>query len=54
MNHVWEQAKELAESLQRKVTVRELAEEAGFSEEAIREALRLSGNKIEHIANDEE
>ena len=54
VNHVWEQAKELAESLQRKVTVRELAEEAGFSEEAIREALRLSGNKIEHIANDEE
>ena len=49
-----ELAKELAESLQRKVTVRELAEEAGFSEEAIREALRLSGNKIEHIANDEE
>lgn len=54
VNHVWEQAKELAESLQRKVTVLELAEETGMSQETIREALRLSGNKLEHIAQDEE
>lgn len=47
VNHISDQAKELAESLQRKITIEELAEETGLDEEEIREAIKVSGNKIE-------
>ncbi len=49
VNQVSERAQELAQSLRRKVTVQELAQETAMEEELIREAVRLSGNKIEHI-----
>lgn len=49
VNEVLELAKALAEELQRKVTVGELAAETKLSEDAIREALRMSGNNIEYI-----
>ena len=49
VNNISDQAKELAESLQRKITVEELAEETGINEEEIREAIKFSGNKIEYF-----
>ena len=49
VNQVSQRAQELAESLRRKVTIQELAQGTLLEEEAIREAIRLSGNKIEHI-----
>lgn len=49
VNEVSDQAKELAEALLRKVTVEELAAETELSEEAIREAIRMSGGHIEYI-----
>ena len=49
VNHISDLAKELAESLQRKITVEELAEEAGIDAEEISEAIKLSGNKIEYF-----
>ena len=49
VNNISDQAKELAESLQRKITVEELAEETGIDAEEIREAIKLSGNKIEYF-----
>ncbi|MGN0306962.1 MAG: sigma-70 domain-containing protein [Lachnospiraceae bacterium] len=49
INRVSELAGELAESLRRKVTISELAEETVLTVEEIHEALRLSGNRIEHI-----
>ena len=42
-------AKELSEELLKKVTVEELAGESGLSEEEIRDAVRISGQKIEEI-----
>lgn len=42
-------AKELSESLKRKVTISELIEETGFERELIEEALQMSGGKIEDI-----
>lgn len=50
VNRVAEQAKELAQLLQRKVTVEELALETELTEEQIKDAVRMSGNRIEHIA----
>lgn len=50
VNKVADCAEELAKLLQRKVTVEELAQETGLSEEYIREALCLSGSRIEYIA----
>lgn len=47
VNQIADQAKELAEALQRKITVEELAAETGIDEEEIREAIKFSGNKIE-------
>lgn len=47
VNHIADQAKELAEALHRKVTVEELADETGLDIEEIEEAVKLSGNKIE-------
>lgn len=49
VNSISDQAKELAESLQRKITVEELAAETGIDEEEIREAIKFSGNKIEYF-----
>ena len=49
VNRVAEKARELREELRRKVTVQELSEESGLTEKAIRDAIRLSGRKIEDI-----
>lgn len=49
VNEVAKQAKELAEDLQRKVTVEELAVETKLSEDEVLEAVRMSGNQIEYI-----
>ncbi|MCD8325558.1 MAG: hypothetical protein LUC90_02405 [Lachnospiraceae bacterium] len=49
VNVVMDQAKELSESLMRKVTVEELAQETGRSEEEIRDAMRISGYKIGYL-----
>ena len=49
VNLVADSAREMAEALQRKVAVPELAEETGMSEKAIRDALRMSGFRIEDI-----
>ncbi len=52
VNVVSDKAKELAESLQRKVTAKELAEETGLELEEILEAVRMSGENIEYIENE--
>ena len=49
VNKVLEQAKNLSEELQRKVTVEELSNETGMSQKSIEEAIKMSGNKIEYI-----
>lgn len=49
VNHICEQAKELAESLHKKISVKELSQETGIREEEIEEAIRLSGNRIEYF-----
>lgn len=49
VNQISELAKELAESLQRKISVEELVQETGIKEEEIREAIKYSGNKIEYF-----
>jgi len=49
VNKVADAAKELAEALLRKVTPAELAAESGMSEEEIKEAMLLSGYKIEDL-----
>ncbi len=49
VNKVASKARELAEALERKVTVEELATETGLSGKAIRDAMRMSGFKIEDI-----
>ena len=49
VNHISDLAKELAESLQRKITVEELAEETGIDVDEISEAVKLSGNEIEYF-----
>lgn len=51
VNKVAKKAKELSGELRRKVTVEELSAETGVSENAIREAMRLSGYTIEEIEN---
>ena len=53
VNKVMEAAKELAEDFRRKVTVAELAAETKLSEAAIREAVKLTGNNIEYIEEEE-
>lgn len=52
VNKVMEASKELAETMRRKVTVEELAEESKMSEKSIREAIRFSGNAIEYIEDE--
>ena len=54
VNEVAGQARELAELLKRKVTVRELAQETALSEDEIREAVRMSGKQMEDIETDKE
>lgn len=49
VNKVADMAKELAETLRRKITVDELAKETGLDSEEIKEAVKLSGNKIEYF-----
>lgn len=49
VNRVAEKAKELSEELHRKVTPEELAAETGLSVKSIRDAMRMSGFKIEDI-----
>ncbi len=49
VNEVADQAKELAESLGRKVTIAELADETGMTLYEIEEAVRMSGDAIEDI-----
>ena len=44
-----EKAKELAEELGRKVTVAELAEESGMTQEKIREAIRITADNIDYL-----
>ena len=51
-NSVYDKAMELAESLERKVTVKEVAEFAGISEKSVREAMEISGYRIEVIEDD--
>lgn len=49
VNHIAELARQLAEDLRRKVTIKELAEETGISAEEIRDVYRLSGYVIEDL-----
>ena len=49
VNDVADAARELAKEYGRKVTVDELSEEKGISLKKIKEAIRLSANKIEDI-----
>ena len=49
VNLVADKARELSEELCRNVTIAELMEESGLSEKAIRDAIRMSGFKIEGI-----
>lgn len=54
VNKVADAAKELAEDYGRKVTVEELAAEGNLSLQAIKEAVRISGGKIEDLEGMEE
>jgi len=54
VNEVSLEAKKLAEALNRKITVEELMEETSFSEKKIREAIRISGNRIEYFEGADE
>ena len=54
VNEVSEEAKKLAEALNRKITVEELMEETSFSEKKIREAIRMSGNRIGYFKGADE
>lgn len=48
-NDVLDRAKEMAEELGRKVTIAELSEETGMSEEKIREAVRITADNIDYL-----
>lgn len=54
VNEVSAEAKKLAEALNRKITVEELMEEISFSEKKIREAIRMSGNRIGYFEGADE
>lgn len=49
VNKIADAAKQLAEELQRKVTVEEVAKELNIDEDEVREAVRISANKIDEI-----
>ena len=54
VNEVSNEARKLAETLNRKITVEELMEETSFTEKKIREAIRMSGNRIEYFEGTDE
>lgn len=54
VNEVSNEARKLAETLKRKITVEELMEETSFTEKKIREAIRMSGNRIEYFEGTDE
>lgn len=54
VNRIADKARELAEDLHRKVTPEELSRETGISLKSIREAMKMSGYKIEDIENAED
>ena len=54
VNEVSSEAKKLAEALSRKITVEELMEETGFTEKKIKDAIRMSGNKITYFEGADE
>lgn len=49
VNDINDKAKELYDNLLRKVSVKEVAEELGIDEEAVKEAVKLSANNIDYI-----
>lgn len=49
VNKVAKEAKDLSESLHKKITVEELMEESGLSEKEIKDAIRMSGKRIEYF-----
>ena len=51
VNKVADAARELAEELHRKVTIEEVAAESGLSRKTIEDAVRMSGGRIEDIAD---
>lgn len=51
VNKVADAARELAEELHRKVTVEEVMAESGMSRKVIEDAVRMSGGRIEDIAD---
>ncbi len=53
VNLVYEAAKELSETLLRKVSIEELAKEMEVETAMIEEAIRLSGNRIDYIEVEE-
>lgn len=54
VNEVSQEAGKLAEALNRKITIEELMEETGFSEKKIKDAIRMSGNKITYFEGADE
>lgn len=54
LNGILEKAKELSESLQRKITPQELSEETGLALEEIMEAVRISAGNMEYMEGTEE
>lgn len=54
VNDVNDKAHELYESYLRKVTVKEVADELGISEDEVREAVKFSANHIDYIESEEQ
>lgn len=52
-NEVLERAKEMAESLGRKITAEELSEETGMSIGKIKEAMRITADNIDYLTTEE-
>lgn len=51
VNKVADAARELSEDLHRKVTIEEVMAESGMSRKAIEDAIRMTGGKIEELAD---
>lgn len=54
VNEVNDKAKELYDSLLRKVTIKEVAQEMGIEEDEVKEAINFSANHIDYIENENE
>lgn len=54
VNDINDKAKELYDNLLRKVSAKEVAEELGIDEEAVKEAVKLSANNIDYIEGTED